>query len=215
MVKPRKDLVGEVFSQLTVIEQAEDYVSTDGKHHAQWLCRCSCGKMCVASASNLRTGNTKSCGHIVKDHSVRHGGRHTRLYSIWTNMKDRCYNPNTDTYNSYGRRGITVCEEWKNDFGVFRDWALENGYDDSLTIDRIDNDGNYCPENCRWVDAKTQANNRRSSVYVTVDGITRSLAAWADELGKSRSIFHARAKLYHTSVEEQVEYLARMAKQSS
>ena len=101
-----------------------------------------------------------------------------------------------------------MCDEWKNDYLSFKEWALNNGYRDDLTIDRIDVNGNYCPENCRWADAKVQANNRRSSKYVEVDGVSKSLAQWADDLGYSRSIFHARAKLYGTTVEEQVKILA-------
>ena len=100
-----------------------------------------------------------------------------------------------------------MCEEWRTDFVAFRDWALSNGYGETLTIDRIDNSGDYCPQNCRWVNVKVQANNRRSSKYVQIGDRNLSLAAWADLLGYSRSIFHARAKLYHTTVEEQVRIL--------
>lgn len=209
MTKPKKDLRGMKFGMLTVLSQADDYITKDGKHRTKWHCQCECGNCVDVIGDNLKKGNTQSCGCTRAESLRKHGGRRTRLYTIWSNMKTRCYDVGNRTYQEYGARGISICDEWKNDFAAFRDWALENGYDDQLTIDRIDNGGNYCPENCRWADAKTQANNRRSSKYVTVDGATRSLAEWSDEIGYSRSIFHARAKLYKTTIEEQVAILVR------
>ena len=122
-------------------------------------------------------------------------------------MKSRCSDANNPTFANYGARGITVCDEWNDSFIKFQMWAHDNGYDEKLTIDMIDNNKGYYPENCRWVDATVQANNRRSSRYIVVNGVSKSLAEWADYLGYSRSIFHARAKLYNTTVEEQVRKL--------
>lgn len=211
MSNPRNNLTGMVFGLLTVVSQADDYIGKDGKARTRWKCICECGRRVDVLSYNLKRGNSRSCGKcgVIKSAALsKHAGRHTRLYSIWTGMKTRCYDQNNESYVNYGARGITMCDEWRTDFASFRDWALSNGYSEILTIDRADNDGNYCPENCRWVDAKVQANNRRSSKYVSVGGKSMSLAAWADLLGYSRSIFHARAKLYHTTVEEQVRILA-------
>ena len=108
-----------------------------------------------------------------------HGQRRTRLYSIWTDMKTRCYNTKRAKYARYGGRGIKVCAEWLNNFQVFHDWAMANGYSDNLTIDRINNDGDYSPENCRWTDTVTQSNNRRCNIMVTRNGETHTLAEWA------------------------------------
>ena len=105
-----------------------------------------------------------------------HHGKGTRLYSIWKAMKVRCYNPNFRAYSRYGGRGITVCDEWLHDFPAFREWAIQNGYSDNLTIDRIDNSKGYSPENCRWVSYKTQANNTRRNIVVTIDGETATIA---------------------------------------
>ena len=118
-----------------------------------------------------------------------HGfGFENRLYRIWSNMKGRCYSKTSSVYNIYGARGITVCDEWKNDFLAFRKWALENGYDENAkrmdcTLDRINVDGNYCPENCRWVDIKTQANNRRTNVFITYNEETHTISEWAEITG--------------------------------
>lgn len=212
VIKTKEDLTGQRFGRLTVICQTDDHVSKSGCIKAQWLCRCDCGNEVAVIGTNLKRGNSKSCGclndELRKTRSIKHGDRHTRLYRTWTNMKSRTCHTGTRSSVGYGDRGITMCDEWKNDYTAFREWALANGYNDTLSIDRIDVDGNYCPENCRWVDSTVQANNRRSSKYITVNGITKSMAQWADDLGYSRSIFNARAKLYGTTVEEQVKILA-------
>lgn len=116
-----------------------------------------------------------------KNHYV-HGKRKTRLYRIWANIKTRCTNKNDPHYRCYGGRGITVCDEWKNDFKAFYDWSVRHGYADDLTIDRINNNGNYEPSNCRWVDYKTQANNKRNVILITHNGETHNAAEWAQIL---------------------------------
>lgn len=144
------------------------------KHgEATWLCKCDCGNEVVVIGGNLTTGTTKSCGCLQRENGVAvghmtiHGGTKTRLHSVWAGMMARCYTKSSISYHNYGARGIAVCDEW-HDFAVFRDWAISAGYDPDAprgkcTIDRIDNDGNYCPENCRWVDMKTQRHNQRAS----------------------------------------------------
>lgn len=125
---------------------------------------------------------------------VKGGLSRTRLYGIWCKIKGKCYTKTDDHYKWYGSRGITVCEEWKNSFITFREWALNNGYSDNLTIDRIDNNGNYEPSNCRWVDMKTQANNRRSNLYLTFNGETKRIYEWCKILGIKYNTLYMRYK---------------------
>lgn len=108
-----------------------------------------------------------------------HGLTNTKLYGVWRTMKSRCLNPNNKKYNDYGGRGIKVCEEWSLHFRSFYDWAMSNGYEEGLSIDRIDNDCDYCPENCRWTDWVTQANNRRVTPIIVVDGVRRTAREWS------------------------------------
>ena len=108
-----------------------------------------------------------------------HGLTNTKLYGVWRTMKSRCFNPNNKKYQDYGGRGITVCEEWARDFQTFYDWAISHGYESGLTLDRIDNDQSYCPANCRWADWKTQANNRRVTPVIVVDGVRHTAREWA------------------------------------
>ena len=175
-----KDLTGQTFGELSVVCRAKNM----GKHSA-WKCKCSCGNIVRISSSHLLSGHTRSCGHLV----VRHRETGTRLYRIWRGMKTRCSLKEDKHYADYGGRGISVCQEWQQSYELFRDWALENGYRDDLSIDRINNDGNYCPENCRWATLSQQSRNRRSNVYYELHGRRLTVSDWAEQSGiKAKTI---------------------------
>lgn len=189
-----KDLKGMTFGELTVIERAKN--NKNGK--ARWLCLCSCENKKIISSANLLSGHTMSCGcmrgkckagNFRKSYKKRVGNRNGlsnhRLYGIWRNMKMRCNLKSCENYHYYGGRGIKVCDEWTNDFMNFYNWAMANGYTEKLTLDRKNNDGNYEPNNCRWVTQSVQNMNKRGfkARTITINGITKHLFEWAKETG--------------------------------
>ena len=192
------DLVGQKFGRLTVIE----YLYSDNgnaRKGRMWRCRCECGGEQVASSYQLRHGVIVSCGCKQRENwgkaagaNRTHGMSKTRLYKCWAAMKKRCkHDPN------WAGKGIKVCAEWENDPQAFMDWAMANGYDDSLTLDRIDVWGNYEPSNCRWADRRTQMNNTTTNVYITIGGVTKTATEWERESGVSAStIIHRYERGY-------------------
>ena len=162
------DLSGRKFGHLTVIERVADRVLNCGIKKPQYLCKCDCGKMAFVTGENLKRGSTKSCGCHRGDalvrYSTKHGKRYERLYSIYCDMKKRCYNKKCIGYKNYGGKGIAVCKEWLDDFNSFYSWAMENGYAEKLTIDRIDSSGNYEPSNCQWI-TRSENISRRNIEY--------------------------------------------------
>lgn len=175
----RLDLSGQRFGRLTAIEM----VGPDRYKQIVWRCLCDCGNEAFVSASRLYRGVVRSCGCLRRDttriNKTIHGHRYERLYGIWKRMNNRCHLESDSAYNNYGGRGISVCDDWRNSYDDFRDWSYENGYADDLSIDRIDNSRGYSPENCRWADSFTQANNTRRSRYITYGGITHSISEWS------------------------------------
>lgn len=186
---------GEKVGRLTIIE----YYGISDKKQIFWRCECDCGNEVFVKTSDLSTGAKKSCGCLQIESgksNYKYGCRSNRLYHIWKGMKARCYNVNSPAYRRYGARGIIICEEWLNDFAKFQSWALSNGYSQELSIDRINVDGNYCPENCRWATVKEQANNRSNNSFFTVNGKTQTLAEWCEEFNSDRDKVRHYMKKY-------------------
>lgn len=180
MGKIRNDLTGQQFGRLTVIGIDS---KVNKSHEKYWLCRCSCGMEKSVSGTALKNGYTKSCGCLKREllQNNRHSNLH--LYQVWQDMKQRCMNPNNKYYYRYGNRGIRVCSEWLNDYDIFYIWAISNGYKQGLQIDRIDNDGDYSPSNCRWVTPKQNTNNRSISRQICFNGETHSFSEWSQITG--------------------------------
>lgn len=184
-----RDLKGERFGRLEVVE----FVGIQN-HFAMWLCRCDCGNTTIVRGGNLTAGQVRSCGCLAKLNGITHGGSKTRLYRIWYGIIRRTEDATRDDYKRYGAKGIRICDEWRHDFVAFRDWALSNGYDDTLSIDRIDNLGNYEPSNCCWVSKSAQENNKRLTKRLTVDGISKTPAEWERVSGIPASRIRRRIK---------------------
>lgn len=194
--RPIKDLTKKRFDKLVAIKPV-------GRKHNKtvWLCECDCGNEIEVVGTALSCGNTTSCGCKT----LKHGMFGTRIYNVWHTMKERCYVPTQTSYKNYGERGIKVCEEWQ-EFIPFMEWSYANGYDENAkrgecTLDRIDPDGDYCPENCRWVSWDIQANNKTVNVYIEYQGIVDTLSNHARRAGIDPRTAETR-KIKGKSIEE-------------
>ena len=183
----KDDLLGRRFGRLIV--RRYDHVGNHGRTY--YVCECDCGNESIVSRAHLLNGHVTSCGCWNRDSRVTHGLTDSPVYHTWVSMRQRCNNPKSTSYDRYGARGITVCEEWDN-FETFHDWAMSNGYKTGLTIDRKNNDKGYCPDNCRWADSATQANNRHTNRFVTYNGITHTASEWARLLNVNYATFLGR-----------------------
>ena len=184
------DLTGRTFGRWYVLSRADDHVTKKGYHHIMWNCICECGTRRAVRGKSLTGGISTSCGckqkELIGKRASKHNGYGTRLYNIWNSMRQRCNNPKHASYHNYGGRGISICEEW-NDFAAFRNWAYDNGYRDNaargeLTLDRADVNKGYSPSNCRFVDMRRQADNRRQSIILEHEGKRLPLTEWANIL---------------------------------
>lgn len=192
-----RDLTGQKFGRLTAIK----IIGKDKNNHKIWLCKCDCGNETQVAGTLLIEGKTKSCGCLKKQITSRrfktHGLSNTRLFTIWINMKERCNNKNRYGYQNYGGRGIKVCKEWQNDFMNFYNWAMTNGYDENAeygecTLDRVDVNRDYSPENCRWANARIQTRNKRNNHLITYKGETHCINEWAEILGMNKGTLQSR-----------------------
>lgn len=185
------DLTGKRFGRLVVIKRMKN--SKGGK--AMWMCRCDCGNKTIVPTCNLNNGHSRSCGCMTAESASKrnrtHGDRHTRLYGIWTNMKTRCTNGNCNRSRYYHEKGISVCEEWEL-YENFKKWSLENGYNDSLTLDRIDNSKGYEPSNCRWVTYKQQERNKTNNHVISYNGMSKTMVEWSEILGINYGTLRSR-----------------------
>lgn len=188
------DLTGKRFGRLVVIERSPRSTS----RLPRWICRCDCGVDHDTRASSLTSQCARSCGCLAREASTARNGKHwgsrdcttateKKLYSVWTGVRRRCLYPKTRQYPDYGGRGITICDEWA-EYPAFKDWSLANGYEDGKSIDRIDVNGGYSPENCRWTGAREQARNRRNTRYVRVNGLTVRLQDLNEAMGVSHPV---------------------------
>jgi len=199
------DLTGQRFFRWVVLKFDCKIKTKGGYEKLKWLCKCDCGNIVSVVGQNLKRGISKSCGcynsEVLSKRSRIHGESKTRLYNTWIHIRDRCHNCNNARYKDYGGRGIKVCDEWRNSYVNFRNWSLTNGYKENLTIERINNDCDYCPNNVTWIPLYEQAKNTRQNNFITYNGKTQILSEWAIELGVKREILKDRIKRYNWSVE--------------
>ena len=184
------ELTGKVFGYLTVIKRE----GSDNSGRAVWMYKCICGKFKTARGKDLVQGKITSCGCMKGKLNETHGLTNSKIYKTWISMKMRCENKNANGYKNYGGRGIAICEDWKDNFVSFYKWATENNYKKELSIDRINNDGNYEPSNCRWADRITQQNNTRSNHPITIKGETHNINQWCRIVGLPRTTIKNRLR---------------------
>lgn len=188
------DLIGKKFERLTVKKRVKN-----GKHgEARWLCNCQCGNTTIVKTYHLTSGKIRSCGcikkEILKKRENIHHKSNTKIYKIWASIKQRCTNSKHKNCKRYKERGIKICEQWKRSFVEFYNWAISSGYKEGLTIERINNNGNYEPSNCRWATRKEQANNTSRNHFVYFNGERHTISEWSKKLGIKYSVLENRLR---------------------
>lgn len=181
------DITGERYGKLVAICATTERTKNGG---VIWLFKCDCGKSKCIPANSVKSGLVKSCGCITKTH----GMTGTRLFNIWVDMRQRCSNPNYPQFYLWGGKGVKVCQEWENDFQAFYNWAISNGYDDTLSIERKDGCGDYEPSNCKWATPKEQSRNTTGNRKITIDGETKLLCEWIEISPITTSTYYKRIK---------------------
>lgn len=185
-----KDITGQVFHYLKALEP----VGRTETGRVLWRCKCKCDKEIVVCGVYLRNGDVKSCGCIRREQNVKHRLSNCKLYRVWNGIKSRCYVKKQTSYKYYGKRGVRMCPSWEKSFVKFYEWSMSNGYKEGLTIDRIDVNGNYCPENCRWITNANQQRNRRNNRYYILDGETLCVQEIFRKLNFPHSTYYLRWK---------------------
>lgn len=221
-MKTRKviDISGQKFGRLTVVSFAGYKIQGKSNHKTSaWKCKCVCGNEIVVTKSLLKSGNTKSCGCLKSENNrktwTKHGLCNTRLYKIFSMMKDRCYNKNSKAYMYYGGKGVSICDEWLNDFQVFYNWAIQNGYNDNLTIERMDVNGNYEPNNCKWITQSEQTRNRTNTHFILFNDEKYTLTELSNKLGVSRTTIRKYEKQFNGDSERAINFIVEKSKNES
>lgn len=196
------DITGNKYNMLTAIKRVYGYKESG----VYWLCKCDCDNECIVKKYDLVHLKQMSCGCFQKQSArekhTKHNMKDTKLYHVWCSMRQRCLNPNNHAYNHYGGKGVTICKDWLDDFMNFYNWSMQNGYMEGLSIDRIDNDGNYEPSNCRWATREVQQNNTSKAHKITYNGVTKSPAQWARIVDVSETTIKNRLFKRNMSVED-------------
>ena len=194
----KPDLTGQDFWSFHVIQKGPEHIRANGKPVVQWECKCICGNIRYISTTALLSGKCKSCGCMHDEYnrisSTIHGDSHTRLHNIWSGMRARCYSKSDYHYRWYGERGIKICDQWKDNYAAFKEWALNNGYSENLTIDRINVNGDYEPTNCRWATMTEQTNNTRRNVVIEAFGEKLTLSEWSRKMNIDYGVLKSRIR---------------------
>lgn len=189
-----KNMKGVRFGRLVALE----HVGFASNGATLWRCKCDCGNETIVRQCNLNSGKTRSCGCLdidnTKEANTTHGKSGTRLYNIWSKIKERCYNSNRPAYKNYGRKGVVMCDEWRNDFQVFYDWAMVNGYQNNLTIDRINSNGNYEPSNCRWLTLSENVRLKNATTFISIGELSLTIHDWAIRINIDPATLMSRYK---------------------
>lgn len=200
----QENLIGKKFTYLTVIGQSQE--TKNGRYRYFAKCKCKCGNIVRVVRGNLKNGNTKSCGclnkELIKKRFITHKMSCSKPWFCWAHIKQRCLNKKDKFYKNYGGRGIKICKKWLDFEGFWED--MKDGYKDNLTLDRIDNDGNYCKKNCRWITHKQQQRNKTNNNFITVNGKTKTVSEWEEKMGFSRNTIYSRINLCGWSEEKAV-----------